>query len=95
MPVDDLPCPALDPTTGTCDLSAAAPSPAAPLAPSPTPPMEPWAPASCYTGAADDQMRACAVEVDPEGREGALLDALAEAGESEMTIVANALTDRV
>ena len=47
----------------------------------------------CYTGATDEEIAACAVEVDPDDLESQLLEELAESkGVSGETIVAFALT---
>ena len=90
--LDDMACPALDPVTGYCDLYDARPvtcrafGPATRIAEQSVGACE-----LCYTGATEEQMVACAVEVDPEGRETELLDALAAEGVRGMTIVAYAL----
>ena len=90
--LDVLPCPALDPATGCCDLYAARPITcrtfgAATHAGGNTV----QACELCYAGATEQQMIDCAVETDPAGLEVALLAALAAEGLAEMTIVAYAL----
>lgn len=90
--LDDLPCPALDPATGCCELYSARPmtcrtfGPATLIGDNTLGACE-----LCYTDATELQMMECAVEVDAEGREDALLAALAAAGPSGMTIIAYAL----
>ena len=90
--LDDLPCPALDPVTGYCDLYDARPITCRTFGP------VTWIDEAtlgacelCYTDATEQQMSECVVDIDPEGLEGALLDALAAHGISGMTIVASAL----
>ena len=90
--LDDLPCPALDPATGCCDLYKARPvtcrtfGPATVIGESTLGACE-----LCYVGATEQQMMECAVEVDPEGLENALVAALAAEGIAGTTIVAYAL----
>jgi len=90
--LDELACPALDPATGRCDLYEARPVTCRAFGPAT------WvgegalgACELCYEGATDDQMAACAVEIDPDGHEAALVEALAAEGVGGMTIVAYAL----
>jgi Fe-S-cluster containining protein len=90
--MDDVPCPALDPATGCCDLYAARPvtcrtfGPVTRIGPDSFGACE-----LCYDGASDEQMTGCAVEVDSEGLERELLAALDACGAGGMTIVAYAL----
>ena len=90
--LDDLPCPALDPTTGCCDLYAARPitcrtfGPATLIGEATLGACE-----LCYVGASEQQMMDCAVEVDSEGLESALVGALAAEGIKGMNLVAYAL----
>jgi Fe-S-cluster containining protein len=75
---DDDPCPALDPSTGTCDLYAARPITCRIFGP----PVRYGAGAVgvcelCFQGASDEEIAACAVEVDP-GLESQLLNELEE-----------------
>ena len=89
---DDLPCPALDPSTGYCDLYDARPMTCRIFGP--VTQMEDGnlgACELCYDGATEEQMKECAVEVDSEGLENELVDDLAEQGLSGTTIVAFAL----
>jgi Fe-S-cluster containining protein len=73
---DDDPCPALDPSTGTCDLYAARPITCRIFGP----PVR-WGSGAvgvcelCFEGASDEEIAACAVAVDP-GMEGQLSNAL-------------------
>jgi Fe-S-cluster containining protein len=90
--LDDLPCPALDPETGYCDLYEARPVTCRTFGPvTRTEDGSLAACELCYVGATDEQMAACAVEVDPRELEAALLDELEQAGSSGKTIVAYAL----
>lgn len=84
------PCPALDPVTGGCDVYAARPMMCRVFGP-------PVRGDSgnlgicelCFQGASDAEIAACEVEVDPEGRESQLLEALEQdTGERGQTIVA-------
>ena len=64
---DDDPCPALDPSTGTCDLYAARPITCRVFGP----PVRYGSEAVgvcelCFQGASDREIAACRVEVDPE-----------------------------
>ena len=75
---DDDPCPALDPSTGTCDLYAARPITCRIFGP----PVRCGTEAVgvcelCFQGASDEEIAACAVEVDP-GLESQLSDELEE-----------------
>ena len=93
--LDDLPCPALDPATGCCDLYEARPITCRTFGPATH--IGEWTLGACelcYIGATEEQMMACAVEIDPEDIENELLDALAQEGVGGMTIVAYALTSR-
>jgi Fe-S-cluster containining protein len=63
---DDDPCPALDPSTGTCDLYAARPITCRIFGP----PVRYGSEAVgvcelCFQGASDEEIAACQVEVDP------------------------------
>ncbi|HTQ54473.1 MAG TPA: YkgJ family cysteine cluster protein [Bryobacteraceae bacterium] len=89
---DDAPCPALDPQTGWCDLYGARPITCRTFGPVTRTEDDSLAACElCYTGATEQEMAACEVEIDPEGIEGDLLTALDAAGESGMTTVARAL----
>ena len=93
--MDDVPCPALDPETGYCDLYDARPIACRAFGPVTRTGEERLAACElCYVGATDEEIAQCAVEVDPEGLEGKLLAALDEEGLSGMTIVAWALVSR-
>jgi len=90
--LDELPCPALDPATGCCDLYEARPVTCRTFGPA-THIGEAMLGACelCYQGATEQQMMGCAVEMDPAGIENGLLDALAGEGLAGMTIVAYAV----
>jgi Fe-S-cluster containining protein len=92
--MDDVPCPALDEATGCCDLYEARPITCRAFGPVTR--VEDGAVASCelcYAGASDEEMAACAVEIDSEDLEPALLQALESVGRRGLTIVAYALAD--
>jgi Fe-S-cluster containining protein len=90
--IEDIPCPALDPETGWCDLYEWRPITCRTFGPvTRTADGALAACELCYTGASDEQMAACEVIFDPQGIEGGLLDALDAAGETDMTSVAGAL----
>lgn len=91
--MDELPCPALDPATGRCDLYSSRPITCRSFGPVTR--VENGAFAACelcYSGASDEEMAACAVDIDPEGLESDLLKALQREGASGVTLVAYALT---
>lgn len=93
--MDDVPCPALDPVTGCCDLYAARPVTCRTFGPVTHIGEETLAACElCYVGATDEEMARCAAEIDPEGLERELLAALEAASVSGITIVAYALTER-
>ncbi|MGE5644953.1 MAG: YkgJ family cysteine cluster protein [Acidobacteriota bacterium] len=78
---DDDPCPALDPASGLCDLYAARPITCRTFGP----PVHCDSGGVgvcelCFEGATDDEIAACEVEVDPEGLEARLNEALGGAG---------------
>jgi Fe-S-cluster containining protein len=90
---DNDPCPALDPSTGLCDLYLWRPvtcrafGPATRMADESVGACE-----LCFEGASDEEIAACAVEIDPEGLEAALAAKLEEAtGARGETLIAFAL----
>ncbi len=92
---NDEPCPALDPQTQTCDLYVARPmtcrvfGPAVRGADGSVGTCE-----LCYHGASDAEIAACAVEMDPNDTEHALIETLEqETGVQGTTIVAWCLTE--
>jgi Fe-S-cluster containining protein len=91
--MDDVPCPALDPCTGRCDLYDARPIMCRTFGPVTRTGEESVAACElCYEGAADDEIASCAVDIDPEGLESRILSQL---GDPELTIVAYALAAHV
>jgi Fe-S-cluster containining protein len=84
-----LPCPALDPETGRCDLYAHRPlscrtfGPPVRIGESALPPCR-----LCFQGAAESTVEACRVEPDPQGVEDRILARLGD----EETLVAIALS---
>jgi|YelNatPaOPRAMG01_1025707.scaffolds.fasta_scaffold00955_16 Fe-S-cluster containining protein len=90
--MDSVACPALDPDTGLCDLYDARPITCRTFGPVTRVGEEDFGACElCYQGVSDEEKIRCAVEVDPEGLECALLATLAEGGAGGMTIVAYAL----
>lgn len=92
-----LPCPALDPTSGACELYEARPltcrcyGPPVRIGAEDLPPCR-----LCFVGAPRRTVERCRVEVDPGGEEDRLLRRLHRAGEpgAVETLVAFALTGR-
>jgi Fe-S-cluster containining protein len=85
-------CPALDPSTGTCDLYEARPITCRTFGPAVRLGAESLAVCElCYRGAIDSEIAACEVTVDPDGLEDALLRELESEGRASETIVAFAL----
>jgi len=87
---NDEPCPALDPETQTCDLYAARPMTCRVFGPA-VRGVDGAVGACelCYHGARDEEIAACAVEMDPDDTERVLAETLeAETGVQGMTIVA-------
>jgi len=75
----EQPCPALDPETGTCDLYAARPITCRVFGPPVSCGSEAVGVCElCFQGASDAEIAACEMEVDSEGLEAVLLDALEE-----------------
>ena len=92
--MDHVPCPALDPETGCCDLYEARPVTCRAFGPVTRIGEDSFGACElCYQGASDAQMAACAVEVDADGLEARLLTALGENGRAGMTIVAFAVKE--
>jgi Fe-S-cluster containining protein len=93
---DDEPCPALDPTTGTCDLYSARPMTCRTFGP-PVRTGENGALGVCdlcYHGATDEQIAACEMVPDPDGLEEKLTAKMQkQTGRHGETIVAFALAD--
>lgn len=105
---DDEPCPALDPETGTCDLYAARPMTCRTFGPPVrchAPADGPSNPESgseglgvcelCFTGATEEEIASCEVELDSENLEGALIEeAERTTGLHGRTMVGFALIER-
>lgn len=84
---DTEPCPALDPSTGTCDLYPWRPITCRTFGPPVRFATDSLATCElCFEGATPEQVAACEVEVDPENLEAKLLD-----GDETETIIAYAL----
>ena len=87
---DDDPCPALDPSTGTCDLYAARPITCRIFGP----PVR-WGSDAvglcelCFHGASDEEIAACQVEVDP-GMEYELEESTGVSGETSVALALGA-----
>lgn len=90
--MDDVPCPALDPQTGYCDLYEWRPVTCRTFGPvTRTADGALGACELCYQGASDAQIAECEVDMDPQGMETGLLSALERAGERGTTTVAAVL----
>jgi len=90
--MDEVECPALDPGSGLCDVYAFRPITCRTFGPATRVGNEAFGACElCYDGAAEEEIAACAVEIDAAGRETQLLDALAQGDETPMTIVAYAI----
>jgi Fe-S-cluster containining protein len=91
---EDEPCPALDPATGTCDLYSARPITCRTFGPPVRCGSESLGVCNlCFQSATDGEIAACEVEIDPEGLEAELLEALEKtSGLRGQTIVAFALS---
>jgi Fe-S-cluster containining protein len=90
---DNEPCPVLDPETGACDLYAARPITCRAFGPALHHDSQDVGVCElCYRGASDEEIAACAVEMDSDRLEDALLGELeAATGARGQTIVAFAL----
>ena len=90
---DDDPCPALDPESGTCDLSAARPITCRAFGP----PVRCESGVVgvcelCFDGASEEDIQACLVDLDPHGLESILIEELSESSAVRgMTTVAGCL----
>lgn len=90
--MDDIPCPALDPVTGACELYEWRPITCRTFGPATKTGENSFGICElCYDGVPDSEIRRCAVDVDPGGLEAALIAALDTAGYRGTMIVAAAL----
>jgi Fe-S-cluster containining protein len=91
--MDEVPCPALDPETGACELYAARPITCRAFGPPVRCGDESLGVCElCFQGASDAEIVACEVEIDPNGLEYQLLEGLQQmTGAQGETIVAYAL----
>lgn len=87
---DDEPCPALDPATGTCDLYQARPLACRTFGPAIRSGGAVGVCELCFSGASEDEIAACAVELDTDALEAPFLEEAGEAA-SGPTLVALAL----
>lgn len=91
--MDELACPVLDPATGYCDLYSSRPITCRTFGPVTRVENEAFAACElCYSGASEEEMAACAVDIDSGGIESELLAALKKDGATGKTIVAYALS---
>jgi Fe-S-cluster containining protein len=91
---NDEPCPALDPTTGTCELYASRPITCRAFGPPVRSENGLGVCELCFHGATNEQIAACEMRVDPDDLEPGLLKELEDAsGQKGETIVAFALKD--
>jgi Fe-S-cluster containining protein len=87
---DDEPCPVLDPATGTCDLYESRPLACRTFGPAIRSGGAVGVCELCFPGATEEQIAACAVELDAEALEAHFLQEQGEASH-EPTLVAMAL----
>jgi Fe-S-cluster containining protein len=90
---EDEPCPALDPETGLCDLYEQRPLTCRMFGPALRSPSGGIGVcALCFEGASDDDIEACAVDLDCDALESPLIEAMEKAtGKRGSTIVAAVL----
>ena len=90
---NDEPCAALDPATGLCDLYQARPMTCRVFGPPVRSEQGLGVCELCYHGATEEQIEACEMPVDPDGREAELLQEFEQSsGKHGRTLVAFALT---
>jgi Fe-S-cluster containining protein len=93
--MDDVPCPALDPETGFCELYKSRPVTCRTFGPATRIGEKSFGACElCYVGATDEAIAQCAVEIDSERREQDILAALEDQGVKGLTIVAFAIHRR-
>jgi len=95
---EDEPCPALDPETGACDLYAARPITCRTFGPAVRSPVASGGQSVavcelCYQGATEEQVAACAVEIDSSLEAELLRELESATGASGDTLVAFALAE--
>lgn len=88
---DDEPCPALDPATGTCDLYESRPLTCRAFGPAIRSGNAVGTCELCFPGATDEEIAACAVELDSDALELPFLRELAGGQRATPTVVALAL----
>ena len=89
---NDEPCAALDPATGLCDLYLYRPVTCRVFGPPVRSEQGLGVCELCYHGATEEQIEACEMPVDPEGREAELLQEFEQSsGKHGLTLVAFAL----
>jgi Fe-S-cluster containining protein len=89
---DNLPCPALNPETGLCDLYEARPITCRTFGPATRFAEQSIAACElCYVGATPEEIARCAVEIDPESLESQILATLESTGLGGPTLIAHAL----
>ncbi len=89
---NDEPCAALDPATGLCDLYLSRPMTCRVFGPPVRSEQGLGVCELCYHGATEEQIAACEMPVDPEGREAELLQEFEQSsGKYGRTLVAFAL----
>lgn len=90
---EDEPCPALDPQTGACDLYAARPITCRTFGPAVRQPGQQAVAICelCFQGATEQEIAACAVEIDPRLETALVQELERTTGASGDTIVAFAL----
>lgn len=92
---NDEPCPALDPTTGTCDLYASRPITCRAFGPPVRSEDGLGVCELCFHGATEEEIAACEMEVDPDDLESKLLQKIEQREKlTGDTIVAFALAEK-
>ena len=90
---NDEPCAALDPATGLCDLYLSRPMTCRVFGPPVRSEQGLGVCELCYHGATEEEIAACEMTVDPEGREAKLLEEFEQSsGKHGRTLVAFALS---
>jgi Fe-S-cluster containining protein len=91
---NDVPCPVLDPATGTCELYEYRPMTCRAFGPPIRTEEGLGVCELCFQGASSEEIARCEMVVDPEGLEETLIAKLEKRGARGQTIVAMAFEDR-
>jgi Fe-S-cluster containining protein len=91
---NDVPCPVLDPASGTCDLYEHRPMTCRAFGPPIRTEEGLGVCELCFQGATNEEIARCEMEVDPDGLEAALIEKLESRGVRGQTIVAMAFENK-